>query len=89
MRWFPIALLVLAGCGGQMYWTKPGATEATFQADHQPCFKEASISYNIGSEKLYKACMSSRGWTRIQGYVNAPPSQPAFRGPEGDDEFGK
>jgi hypothetical protein len=31
--------------------------------------------------------MIQKGWTRIQGYANAPPDVPHFRGPEGDDEF--
>lgn len=52
-----------------------------------PCFKEATIGYGVGSEQLYKGCMRSKGWTRIQGSANAPPDVPHFRGPESDDEF--
>jgi hypothetical protein len=88
MRFAILALLLLAGCGsGPYYWTKPGATPESFATDHGPCFKDATIGYGVGSEKAYKACMLQKGWTRIQGYANAPPSVPHFRGPEDDDEF--
>jgi len=88
MRFTVLVILLLAGCAsGPFYWTKPGATDETFLADHAPCFKDATIGYGVGSEKAYKACMASKGWTRIQGSANAPPNVPHFRGPEGDDEF--
>jgi len=35
----------------------------------------------------YKACMSQKGWRRIQGRGGQPPDVPHFRGIEGDDEF--
>ena len=83
-----LGLLCVAGCAsGPHYWTKPGATSEMFLADHTPCFKDATIGYGVGSEKVYKACMLQKGWTRIQGINNQPPKEPHFRGPEGDDEF--
>lgn len=83
-----VCALLVAGCGGPWYWTKPNATDATFQTDHQPCFKDATIAYGVGNEEIYKRCMRAKGWTRVQGYVNGPPKQPAFRGPESNEEFG-
>lgn len=81
-------VLVLAGClNGPIYWTKPGATPDSFLADHQPCFKEATIGYGVGSEQAYKACMRSKGYTRVQGRGTGTPDVPFFRGPEADDEF--
>jgi len=83
-----LVLLLLAGCGsGPHYWTKSGATPESFATDHGPCFKDATIGYGVGSEKAYKACMLQKGWTRIQGSANAPPSVPHFRGPEDDEDF--
>jgi hypothetical protein len=84
-----VVVLLLAGCAsGPHYWTKPGATSESFRADHNPCFKDATIGYGVGSEKAYKACMFQKGWTRVQSfYPNEPPPVPHFRGPEGDDEF--
>src|SRR5215813_1635635 len=83
-----LGICFLAGCAsGPHYWTKPGATNESFLADHGPCFKDATIGYGVGSEKAYKACMLQKGWARIQGSANAPPSVPHFRGPEDDDDF--
>jgi hypothetical protein len=84
------AALLVASCAGTgpIYWTRPAATPEIFRADHEPCFRDATIGYGIGSEKAYKACMLQKGWTRVQGfYVNEAPTVPHFRGPEGDDEF--
>jgi hypothetical protein len=85
---FLIVTLLLAGCtNGPFYWTRAGATPDAFNTDHAECVKGAAIGYGIGSEKTYKACMSQRGWTRIQGRGSQPPDVPHFRGIEGDDEF--
>jgi len=47
-----LGLCFLAGCAsGPHYWTKPGATDESFLADHTPCFKDATIGYGVGSEK--------------------------------------
>jgi len=83
-----VMLSMFAGCAsGEIYWTRPGATEATFLSDHTPCFKTAYVGYGIGNEQAYKACMRSKGWTRVQGTGSQPPDVPYFRGPEADDEF--
>jgi len=39
------------------------------------------------NKQAYKACMRSKGWTRVQGTGSQYPDVPHFRGPEGDDEF--
>jgi hypothetical protein len=74
MRFIALGLFLLAGCAsGPHYWTKPGATSESFLADHTPCFKDATIGYGVGSEKAYKACMTQKGWTRIQVRGSQPP----------------
>jgi hypothetical protein len=83
-----LTLLALGGCAnGPIYWTRPGATPDTFLADHKPCFQTTTMGYGVGSERAYKACMRSKGWTRVQGTGSEFPKEPHFRGPEGDDEF--
>ena len=83
-----IPLVLVAGCAsGPWYWTKPGATRQVFLGDHEPCFKEATVGYSVGSEAVYKACMRTRGWTRVQGTGSQYPSVPHYRGPEDDDHF--
>jgi hypothetical protein len=92
-----VAALLCAGCG-QWYWTKADANLETFLADHEPCFKQATIGYGVGSEAAYKACMRSHGWSRVQESAVSEHEQladgtwrvinhPYFRGPEDDDEF--
>ena len=86
--WIVIVALLAAGCAsGPFYWTRLNATRDVFLADHQPCFDAATIGYGVGSEQAYKACMRSKGWTRVQGTGSQYPTVPHFRGPEGDDEF--
>jgi hypothetical protein len=83
-----LAVVALTGCAsGPIYWTRPGATEESFLADHEPCFKAAYVGYGVGNEQAYKACMRSKGWTRVQGRGSQPPDVPYFRGPEDDDDF--
>jgi len=90
MRVTVLALLLLAGCAsGPYYWTKPGATAEMFKADHEECARGAAVGYGIGSERAYKACLSQKNWTRIQGRGTQPPDVPHFRGIEGDDEFAR
>jgi hypothetical protein len=81
-------LTAVSGCAnGAIYWTKPDATDAAFQTDHQPCLAAAYVGYGAGNEQAYKGCMRSKGWTRVQGTGSQFPNVPHFRGPEGDDEF--
>ena len=66
--------VVLAGCAsGAFFWTRADATPEAFNTDHAECAKGAMIGYGVGSEKAYKACMSQKGWTRVQGSGNQPP----------------
>jgi hypothetical protein len=37
-----------------------GVTE--FQTDSGACMKEATIKYDVASERIYRACMKSRNW---------------------------
>lgn len=67
--------------------TRAGATPEVFNTDHAECLKGATIGYGVGSEQAYKACMRTKGWTRIQGRGSQAPDLPHFRGIEGDDEF--
>jgi hypothetical protein len=77
-----IASLLLVGCAsGPFYWTRSNATPESFLADHAPCFKTATVGYRVGSEKAYKACMLSKGWTRIQGRGGRVPRCPIFPRP--------
>jgi len=83
-----ITSVLIAGCAsGEIYWTRSGATEDAFLADHAPCFRTAYVGYGVGNEQAYKACMRSKGWTRIQGTGSQAPAGPYFRGPEEDDDF--
>jgi len=77
--------LVFTGCG-VYFWEAPGRDVTAFQSDSGACIKEATIKYDVASERIYRACMKARGWRRIQ--VVAPGDQ-QFRGPEGDDELTK
>jgi hypothetical protein len=82
------AAILVAGCAnGPWYWTRSNATRDVFLADHQPCFDAAYLGYGAGNEQVYKGCMRSRGWARVQGTGSQYPTVPHFRGPEGDDEF--
>jgi hypothetical protein len=80
--------VLVAGCAtGPTYWTKAGATPDSFLADHKPCFQNATIGYGVGNEDVYKRCMRSKGWARVQGTGSEFPAEPYFRGPEDDDDF--
>ncbi|MGH7305600.1 MAG: hypothetical protein ACRELZ_20135 [Candidatus Rokuibacteriota bacterium] len=81
--------VALVGCGiGPHFWTRPGAALPDFERDHGGCFKDATIGYGVGSEKAYKACMASKGWTRTQTETGLPDDR-HFRGVEGDEEFAR
>jgi hypothetical protein len=75
-----IAILV-AGCTTWGYvWTKPGATEFTYQADRGACQAKASDGAAFVSRALINGppaeldsmqdkCMEGRGWTKqFQGH---------------------
>ena len=82
-----VAILFQGCASGPFFWTRSDATPEAFNADHAECVKGTTIGYGVGSEQAYKACMSQKGWTRIQGRGGRPPDVPHFRGIEGDDEF--
>jgi len=43
-----LAALLFAGCAnGPIYWTRVGATEDVFLADHTPCFRAAYVGYGV------------------------------------------
>lgn len=48
----------LAGCAGQVKWTKPGATQADFDADKSFCEYEA-IKYGGGHDNSYRSAFGS------------------------------
>jgi hypothetical protein len=76
-----IALFLVgsAGCGVH-YWQRPGADVQDFERDSGGCVAEArTVRLNVEPEKLYRACMRSRGWERVQVGV---PDHNQFRGPE-------
>ena len=62
-----IAAALLAGC--RYYYTKPGATDATFAADHAACVQEVG-KFSTDRTRAYVAtgdyrgCMQLRGWIR-------------------------
>jgi len=81
-------VFVLAGCAnGPWYWTRAEATREQFNADHDTCAQAAMVGYGVGSEQVYKRCLASKGWTRVQGRGTQPLSVPHFRGIEDDDHF--
>ena len=76
-----LVMAPLAGC--KFYWTKPGGTAEAFNQDSLECAKESSptpaaAKYGIASEKIYKACLQSRGWVR----ENTTAGDGKFRGIE-------
>ncbi len=72
-----LAVASLTGCG-KFYWGKAGATQQEFDRDNLECTKEsaptpAAAGFGIVYERLYRTCLSARGWTRAQHPDPAPP----------------
>jgi hypothetical protein len=65
-------LAAVSGCG-RFYWSKPGAALEDFNRDSAACVKETSPAYGIIVEEAYRACLSSKGWTRAQQQDPPPP----------------
>jgi len=66
----------LTSCG-QYYWGKPDSSQQQFDRDSLECAKESAptpsaAGYGIVYERLYRACLSARGWKREQ-HVDPPP----------------
>jgi len=74
--------IVLTGCG-KHYWEAPDRGVPEFESDSSQCIQEAKTKYEI-SERIYRGCMRSRGWARVQV---TDPTDRQFRGPEEEDEF--
>jgi hypothetical protein len=79
----PFLIVVLAACG-KHYWESPGRGVHEFVSDSSECLKEATGKYGVTSEQLYRACMKSRAWVRVQ---SPDPNDRQFRGPEDEEEF--
>jgi hypothetical protein len=71
------ALLAVTGCG-RYYWSKPGSTAEQFSRDSLDCAREASPTEAArmqGAVQLdvYRACLTTRGYTRAQQPEPPPP----------------
>lgn len=78
-----VAFLIVGLTGCRFYWGKPGGTAEQFNRDSTECAKESSptpqaAAYGVATEKIYKACLRARGWTREKG----PGGEGSFRGIE-------
>lgn len=75
-----VSTLLLAACSSTGYWTKPGASQAQFDADSYACVRENMYSSGVlvgtkaalvGSQSadldvgMYKACLRARGWQEM------------------------
>ena len=80
-----VALLALSGC--THYWERPEGTAADFERESAACIDEtrqsSQLSYDA-REQIYRACMRSRGWKRVEVSV-ADDNQ--YRGPESVKDF--
>lgn len=79
-----LCALVVAGCSvlppiGLAYWTKPGATQATFDADSRVCLQQASGNGTRAfNQSTYRACMMLKDYERVR-HIRQPAD--AYRGP--------
>ena len=86
LRLVTVALMLgglLTGCGPH-YWQSRDRGVGEFQTESGQCIQEAKGKYDTFSEQIYRACMRTRGWERIQTQY---PTNRQFRGPEDDDDF--
>jgi len=74
---------LLTGCG-KHYWQAPERGYVDFRIDSRECIEEAKIKYDVGSERIYRACMRARGWERVQTQY---PTDRQFRGPESEKQL--
>ncbi len=82
----PLLLGLLTGCG-KHYWEARASDRglSAFMDNSAHCIGEAKAAkYGIGAEEIYRACMKTHGWRRVQ---TAYPNDQQFRGPEDTDEF--
>jgi hypothetical protein len=66
-----VLMLLLAGCAGQ--WERPGATQASLDADRLQCKYEADkataaianpVAAGMQESTVTASCLRSKGWTR-------------------------
>jgi hypothetical protein len=86
---FRIMPVVVTLLGCRYYYTKPGATDALFNADHAACVKEVGKISADGMRAYvatndYRGCMQLRGWRRAE---QANPGPEWYRGIEEDGVY--
>jgi hypothetical protein len=74
---------VLTGGCARYYWHKPQATSDQFAADSRACARAAApnptaASHGIVNDRLYRGCLTERGWTRDKQWE--PPPAGWYRG---------
>jgi len=79
-----MALLGLTGCA-RYYWSQPGSSAEQFKRDSTECAREASPTdaarkQGIVQLDVYRACLTSRGYTREKHFE--PLSPGIYRGIE-------
>lgn len=84
-----ITLVIATVTGCRYYYTKPGATDALFNADHAACVKEVGKVSADGMRAYvatndYRGCMQLRGWRRTE---QANPGREWYRGIEEDGVY--
>jgi len=84
--WLLTIPLGLAAAGCAHYWERSGGSVEDFQRESAACIEDAKASpYGPSSlEPVYRACMRSKGWKRVEVSV-ADNNQ--FRGPEDNADF--
>jgi hypothetical protein len=87
-----IGCLALAGCGTPRAWTKPGATQASFNKESYSCERDAQFAQHLGTgavgisnaRDMFDRCMQAAGWTEVpegKGFERSQPSAfPFFEG---------
>lgn len=75
----PVVIVMCAGCGPTLHWTKSGATAVDFNRDSYECATQTTYTerraglgggsgfYREGTtvnKDLYRACMIARGYSR-------------------------
>ena len=82
-----VVVTLAGGLGGcvRYYWSKPNATAEDFNRDNQQCIGESSpttptLKTGVFVEKLYRSCLTAKGWVRDKQYDPPPPGY--YRGLE-------
>jgi hypothetical protein len=74
-----IAMAIGVIAGGSHYWSKAGATEEMFWQDGGECARTAApnptaAAHGIVNDRIYRACLTARGWPRARHVDPAPPA---------------